>query len=100
MGEPYLSAGAKWKVPGDAFYVAPPALMVWVPEGAQADELVSFSVRGANGDNSKIEWFMARVPEKLYSGYFVACLPTPCWSEHSLVEDFNEWVARSVWPSV
>jgi len=88
------------KCPGDAFYVAPPALMVWVPQGAQAGELVSFSVRGANGDNSKVEWFMARIPEKLYSGYFVACLPKPCWSERSLVEEFNEWVARSVWPSV
>merc|ERR1712176_128028 len=80
------------KRPGDIFYVTPPALMVWVPQGAQAGELVSFSVRGGNGDKSKVEWFSARIPAKLYSGYFVACLPRPCWSEWSVVDELDKWI--------
>jgi len=65
------------KRPGEVFYVTPPALMVWVPPGAKTGEYVSFSVRGGNGDNSKVEWFRARIPSHLQYGYFAARLPSP-----------------------
>merc|ERR1712113_1142368 len=81
------------KCPGDIFYVTPPALLVWVPQGAQAGELVSFSVRGGNGDKSKVEWFSARIPAKLSCGYFVACLPRP--SECSVLDALGEGMVHS-----
>lgn len=72
------------KCPGESFYVKPPALMVRAPEGVPTGELVSFAVRGGDGDNTKIEWFRARIPEKLQCGYFVARLPSPA-DEHSFL---------------
>ena len=67
----------KGKHPGETFYVRPPALMVKAPEGVQSGQIVSFCVRGGNGDNKMVECFHAKIPETLHHGYFVARLLRP-----------------------
>lgn len=81
--------------PGEVITVGQPAVLVWVPQGAQTGEIVSFSIRGGNGDNNKVEWFCAQIPAKLCSGYFVARLPRPTRS-NSFVEDLEQWMVSHV----
>merc|ERR1712217_867328 len=47
--------------PGDAFEVAPPSVMVLVPEGASAGDMVVFE--------TKDRWFRARIPETTQLGH-------------------------------
>jgi len=55
--------------PGDTFEVAPPVLMVKVPEGAQPGDSVVFL-------DTNSEWLRTRVPNNVDSvGYFAARLP-------------------------
>jgi len=62
------------KRPGDFFEVSPPALMVLVPEGVRAGDIVVFSMPAPPAG----QWFKAQVPEDLQLGkYFAARLPPP-----------------------
>jgi len=60
-------------IPGDKFLVEPPALMVQVPDGADAGDFVYFQGVGLGGVQ---QWFQASIPSKLRPGrYFAARLP-------------------------
>jgi len=66
--------------PGEAFTVNPPALMVRVPDDAQAGDVVCFrnTVRRTGDDMEVTEWCRARIPNSLQPGkYFAARLPCP-----------------------
>lgn len=68
-------------MPGDHFEVTPPALMVKVPDGAQAGDYVMFRHSLGNGADNAMEqtvWLRSKVPESLYPGqYFAARMPLP-----------------------
>jgi len=64
-------------LPGDYFEVTPPALMVAVPEGAEAGEFVVFQQHEVDVNGKKeTRNCRARIPEELLFGkYFAARLP-------------------------
>jgi len=64
-------------LPGDTFDITPPALMVKVPEDAEAGDLVVFcEPPPANGRPQ--EWFRARIPKGVAANqYMTARLPRP-----------------------
>lgn len=67
--------------PGEFFEVTPPALMVKVPEGAQAGDYVMFRQSLGNGGDNAMEqtiWLRSKVPDSLFPGqYFAARMPLP-----------------------
>lgn len=77
--------------PGDTFEVAPPALMVRVPDKAKPGDVVMFShmVSGDasnDGRGGRTEFFRATVPPGLQpTEYFTALLPAPGRSLDRLV---------------
>merc|ERR1719433_477134 len=67
------------KQPGEQFEVTPPALMVLVPEEAQAGDWVRFGMPGSaqagDGKAKERQWFRSKVPQELQLGrYFAARL--------------------------
>lgn len=67
--------------PGDLFEVLPPALMVRVPDGAEAGDFVVFrpaTAPGVNVNKQATSWLRAQVPEAAEPGvYFAVRMPLP-----------------------
>jgi len=63
--------------PGETFDVTPPSLMVKVPDGASAGDILAFQLP-PTGPQVPPQWFRGPVPEGLEAGkYFTARLPMP-----------------------